>query len=114
MEIKQVSLSNLGKGAAAELFAEEFTKVLENIADVNTPAKSMREVSITVRIYPNEARDYATLEIVPSSKLAKTKAFESRMHIGVIAGKVLASEEEIKQPELITDNIRDIGKGRQA
>jgi len=114
VEIKQVSLSNLGKGAAAELFAEELKKVLENIADVNTPAKAMREVSITLRIYPTEARDYATLEIVPSSKLAKFKPFESRMHIGVIGGQVLASEEEIKQPELPMDNIRDINKGKQA
>ena len=36
------------------------------------------------------------------------------MHIGVIGGQVLASEEEIKQPELPMDNIRDINKGKQA
>ena len=114
MEIKQVSLANLGKGAAAEMFAEEMKKALENIADVNTLAKAVREVSITLRIYPSEARDYATIEIVPSSKLAKFKSFESRMHIGVIGGQVLASEEEIKQPELPMGNVTDITKGRQA
>ena len=112
--MSEVSLATLGRGAAAEMFAEEFKRVLENIADVNTPAKAVREVSLTVRIYPREERDFADLEIQSSSKLAKFKGFESHIHIGPVGGEVKAFEEVAKQQQLdLQEKVTDIEKGRK-
>jgi hypothetical protein len=113
-EMKEVQLSTLGKGAAAEMFAEEWKKAMENIADVNTPAKSVREVSLTVRIYPREERDFADIEIQSASKLAKFKGFESRVHIGTVGGVIKAYEETVKQGKLpLDDKVTDIAQGRK-
>lgn len=111
-EMKEVSLATLGKGAAAEMFAEEMKKVLENIADVNTPAKAVREVTLTVRLFPREERDFADIEISSASKLAKFKGFESRVHIGPVGGEVKAFEEVIRQQTLPLGNVTDIAAGR--
>jgi hypothetical protein len=112
--MKEVQLATLGKGAAAVMFAEEFKKALENISDVNTPAKAVREVSLTVRIYPREERDFADIEITSSSKLAKFKGFESRVHIGPVGGEVKAFEEVVKQAELdLSSKVTDINAGRK-
>lgn len=112
-EMKEVQLATLGKGAAAEMFAEEMKKVLENIADVNTPAKAVREVTLTVRLFPREERDFADIEITSAAKLAKFKGFESRVHIGPVGGEVKAFEEVVKQNTLPLDNVRDIAQGRE-
>jgi hypothetical protein len=112
--MKEVQLATLGKGAASEMFAEEWKKVMENIADCNTPAKAVREVSVTVRIYPREERDFADIEITSSSKLAKFKGFESRIHIGPVGGEVKAFEEVTKQAELdLSKKVTDISQGRK-
>jgi len=113
-EMKEVQLATLGKGAASEMFAEEWKKAMENVADVNTPAKAVREVTLTVRIYPREERDFADIEILSASKLAKFKGFESRIHIGPMAGEIKAFEEVIKQGKLDLDQkVTDINQGRK-
>ena len=114
-EFKEVSLSTLGKGAAADLFAEEFAKVLENIADVNTEAKAPREIRLSVKIIPRENRDFAAVKISCTSKLAALKQYETSVHMGVEGGKVRAFEEEIKQIPLdLESKVRDIAGGRKA
>jgi hypothetical protein len=112
-EFKEVSLSTLGKGAAAELFAEELGKVLENIADVNTEAKKPREVRLVVTIVPRETRDFAAVKVACTSKLAPLKQYETSMHMGIEGGKVRAFEEEIKQGKLDL-KVTNIEQGRQA
>jgi hypothetical protein len=114
-EFKEVSLSTLGKGAAAELFAEELGKVLANIADVNTDAKAPREIKLSVKIIPRETRDYAALKITCTSKLAALKQYETSVHMGIEGGRVKAFEEEIRQGKLdLDEKVRDISEGRKA
>jgi hypothetical protein len=113
-EFKEVSLSTLGKGAAAELFAEELGRVLENIADVNTEAKKPREVRLIVTIIPRETRDFAAVKVACTSKLAPLKQYETSVHMGIEGGRVKAFEENTKQPQLPLGNVTDITKGRQA
>jgi hypothetical protein len=113
-EFKEVSLSTLGKGAAAELFAEELGKVLENIADVNTEAKVPREIRLSVKIIPRETRDFAAVKVSCTSKLAALKQYETSVHMGVEGGRVKAFEEEVKQGKLdLNDKVRDIAQGRK-
>ena len=112
-EVKRVALATLGSGAASELFDAKMKEVLDNIADVNTPWKGARTITIQVKIHPNEARDYATLEITADAKLAKYKCYETHAHIGQEAGELVAFEEEVKQPQLplnVTEMPRAGGK----
>jgi hypothetical protein len=112
-EVKRIALSTLGSGAASELFDAKMKEVLDNIADVNTPYKAARTIVLTVKIHPNEARDYATLEISADAKLAKYKGYETHAHIGQEAGELVTFEEEVKQPQLplnVTEMPRAGGK----
>ena len=99
-EVKRVALATLGSGAESELFDAKMKEALENIADVNTPWKTARTIVLQVKIHPNEARDYATLEINATTKLASYKGYETHAHIGQEAGELVAFEEEVKQPDL--------------
>lgn len=112
-EIKRVALATLGSGAASELFEAKMKEVLENIADVNTPWKTARTITLQVKVHPNEERDYATLEINVVAKLAAYKGYETHAHIGQEAGELVAFEEEVKQPQLplnVTEMPRAGGK----
>lgn len=111
-DLKEVSLATLGKGAAAELFAEELGRVLENIADVNTEAKTVRELRLVIKIKPSEDRSFARATIACTSKLAALKQYETSMHMGIEGGKVAAYEESVQQSKLPLDNVTDITKGR--
>ncbi len=104
IESKRVSLESLAAGDAVALFQQEFQKVLANIADPNTPWKGARRVMLTVTIYPNEMRDYATVDVDCTSKLVKAKGVESHFFMGTEKGQVVAYEERVKQPELTDKN----------
>src|SRR5262245_46253480 len=87
-----VNLETLGSGACNELFDDAFQKVLDNIADVNTSAKTAREVNLKVILKPDEDRRFATIAIQASAKLAPAKPFATAVFIGRHGGKVVASE----------------------
>lgn len=107
-EVKRVALATLGSGAAAELFDAKMKEVLENIADPNTPWKNARVIRLEVKIYPNEARDYAAMEINATVRLAAYKGHEAHAHLGHESGELVAYEEEVKQPTLDLTNVREM------
>lgn len=53
---EKLSLVNLGGGAAVEMFDEALEKVLENILDPNTEAKTKRVITLKMTISPAENR----------------------------------------------------------
>ncbi len=114
-ELKQISLESLGRGAALELFSEEMRKVLENIADPNTPWKEPRIISMRVKITPStEERSGASVEISAVSRLAPYKPFGTYVLVGLEAGQVIAYENNPKQPELagLGESIKQEGMKR--
>ncbi|MEK4854821.1 replication terminator protein [Paenibacillus sp. FSL H7-0756] len=66
----EIKLESLADGSVSERFKQELAKVLTNIADPNTAAKAVRNVSVTLTIKPNEKRDTAEVSISATSKLA--------------------------------------------
>lgn len=66
----EIKLESLADGSVSERFKQELAKVLTNIADPNTSAKAVRNVSVTLTIKPNEKRDTAEVSISATSKLA--------------------------------------------
>ena len=101
---QHVTRLTLADGAAAELFQEEFQRVLENIGDVNTDPKAVREVHLRVRIKPNEMREVGSVTIDASSKLTPVKKAETVFYFGKRNGRVVAVENNPKQ--LTFDDIQ--------
>ena len=64
------TLDELMDGALTERFNYEMARVLQNVFDVNTKAKSKRQIQIVVDITPNERRDAADFRVDVRSKLA--------------------------------------------
>lgn len=101
MTNETVTLQNLGGGAAAEQFNHELNRVLENILDPNTRATAPREITLKVKIKPDDDRELADLEIHCASKLAAVKPYPTQIYIGVQrGGEVVATEYNPKQLHL--------------
>jgi hypothetical protein len=96
-EYKLLTLSSLGGGAVEEMFQEELFRVLKNIADPNTPAEVVREIRLQVKIKPNKAREVGGVVVVPSSKLAPMRHFDTTIYMGRHKGLLIAHEDNPKQ-----------------
>ena len=79
---EKISLINLGGGAAIELFDIELQKALDDIVDPNTKAGAVREVTLKVRIKPDEERNFGDLVIQCSSKVASLAPYPTKIVIG--------------------------------
>ncbi len=98
-------LENVGLGAVSEKFDDELLKVIDNVLDMNTEAKTQREVNIKIKIKPNpEDREMCEMEAIVSSKLAPTKTLISVLRVGVSEhGEVNAVEYTPKQGSLFEE-----------
>ncbi|HKX31346.1 MAG TPA: hypothetical protein VJ302_26915 [Blastocatellia bacterium] len=99
MSIQTVSLANLGDGSAVERFNYELQRVLNNISDPNTEAKTPREVTLKVKIKPNIDRDFSAVTIEVRSKLAAIRPVETSFHLSNVGAETVATEYNPKQEE---------------
>ena len=95
-----ISLESLNGGQIVALFDRELEKVLENIADENTPEKAARSISITIKIKPEEGRGSAVVEVASTSKLAPVKPSKSYAVFAFDGDKVTAYQSDPKQLKL--------------
>lgn len=93
----QITLSNIGGGAAVEKFEDEFRKVIANIMDPNTPASAKREVTIKVSIKPSVDRAFGPVTVSASSKLAPVRGYSTVAHFGMDGDEPVAFEDDPKQ-----------------
>lgn len=98
-----VNLETLGQGAAVERFNEQWDLALANIKDQNTSATAVREVTLKVKLRPNEDRDRVIVDIECAAKVAPPKTVGSLIYLGKLEGKIVASENNPKQPSLYRD-----------
>jgi hypothetical protein len=92
-----VTLGTLAHGAGEELFSEELQKVLKNIADPNTDAKSAREITLKVRFTPNDDRTMGDTIVTCASKLAPFRKVHTVVYLGRRDGAFVAVESNPKQ-----------------
>jgi hypothetical protein len=100
----RVSLATLGNGAAVEMFDAELQRILDNIIDPNTKPTAIRSATLTVKIKPDEDREWGSVDIQACSKLASVQAYPTQIIIGKQNGKGVATEHNPKQ----IDAFRDI------
>ncbi len=103
-----LKLQEIGHGVIAEKFEDELAKVVANIMDVNTEAKTVREITLKVKVKPEpEDRRDCDLEIISSCKLAPSKAYVSKLAVGLnrVTGEVGAEEVARLQPALFDEPV---------
>lgn len=96
----KVNLNTIGSGVLAELFEEDFSKILDNIGDENTKAEAVRELTLKIKIRPSENRGDAEIMITSSAKLAPVKPHKGILFMRRQSGKVVAFEPDTVQEEL--------------
>jgi hypothetical protein len=77
-----INLGNINEGAATEGFDIELSKVLANIADINTPATETRAITIKIAFKPSYDRCAIATEVKISSSLANIEKHESKIFMG--------------------------------
>jgi len=100
-----VSLATLGGGSAIERFDDELRRVLSNIIDPNT-TDGAREVTLKVKIKPNEDRDRCDVDVTCSSRICPAKSFSTMMFVGSTPSGAVATEHNPKQLQMDLDAAR--------
>jgi hypothetical protein len=95
-----IQLDTLNGGQIVALFDREFSKILENVADENTPEKAVRSLKIEIKIKPEEGRGSAVVEVSAQSKLAAVKPSKSFAVFAFDGDKVTAYQSDPKQLSL--------------
>lgn len=87
-----LSLANLKGGAVIEAFDEALTRVLRNIRDPNTKPTATREVTLKVKIKPDEDRYLNMVAVDITPKLAPDKSIFTQFIVEGRGGHVEAHE----------------------
>ena len=112
--MEKLSLATICDGTAVERFDYELQKVLENINDLNTDAEATREITLKVKIKPDENREMLKTEMSISSKPAGLSPVASIGMMGKdIHGNAEAHEyPRPKQQEIeFGENVTPMNKG---
>lgn len=100
IEYKKAQLATINKGAAPELFAEAFGKVLDNINDISTDANAVREIVMKFKIKPGKDRSTAKTTIECTTKLPGIIPHESHIFLGHEGNKPVAHVSNMSQQDL--------------
>lgn len=93
MSFENLNLENLDEGGALEAMNHELSKVLENILDPNTEAKTQRKVTLEVKLKGDENRNICGLSYQAKSTVAPLKPQEVQVIVDRDPqGKAVASE----------------------
>ena len=100
-ETIEINIGNINDGAMIEAFDIEFRKVLDNIADLNTPATATRTVTLTLVLKPHSDRVTIETEFRAVSKLASIEIHKSKCFMGKTeAGTFVAFTSDPRQMPL--------------
>lgn len=103
MELKELTLNEIGDGTIPELFAHELNKLLMNIDDPNTDPASVRKINIELIFVPSQNRDAAAIKISVTSKLAHTMPAGTTVHLYRKAGVLKACIIDPNQGNMFGD-----------
>ena len=93
------SLSDLMDGGPEERFNQELEKVWANVYDPNTDAKKPREVTLKIKIIPNERRDSCDFRVSVTAKLAPQVEMTQTVMLDLKAdGTIIATERTEQIP----------------
>ena len=97
-----LSLFNICRGAADEIFKREVDLVIDNIADVNTDSEQKRSIIMEFQFTPMKDRSGAAVSLKVRSKLAGVDPVDGTMFLVHRDGEVVAVPYDPRQEELFT------------
>ncbi len=103
MKTETVTLENLGRGAAAEMFQAELEKLAMNIMDPNTKADALRAITLKLKVRPAGDRMSCTVEISCDSKLAPAAPLETMLFVGQEQGRAVVTEYNPDQMQIFPE-----------
>lgn len=107
-----VNLVTLAKGAAVEQVNTAIEKCLDNCMDINAKQKKVREISLKIKMVPNEDRSSVGCKIDVDIKLAGPEGTTSVMFLARHKGKVVGVEHNPEQGDMFGD-IKNIKGGKK-
>ena len=105
-----LSLYNVCRGAADEIFQREVNLVIDNIVDVNTDCEQKRSIVMEFEFLPMKDRSGAAVSLKVKSKLAGVEPVEGTMFLTRRAGEVVAVPYDPRQEELFAQDIKETRK----
>jgi hypothetical protein len=98
IEDAALSLQNMFKGAAIEMFDRQLTRVYNNIGDINTDLNA-REITLKVKFTPAKDRSYVVINITcPPAKLSGQETIETSADLRLDErGRYFARERALNQ-----------------
>jgi hypothetical protein len=95
-----INLVTLAGGAAVERFDRELSRVLNNIADVNTDAEQVREITLKIKFKPTAEREHGLIavRVGAESKLAAAKAHGTGIYMVRTVSGFSAVNADPRQP----------------
>ncbi len=99
-EQEPVTLQNLYEGAALEAVNYELANVFANIQDPNTEATLQREVTLKIKIKPNQERGIAEVSFQAVPKLAPSKMVATTVLLDRVQGEYVGFEMQQGTGEL--------------
>ena len=93
----ELTLANLGNGAAVEKFNESLQSVIANVLDPNTEAKTKRRIVLEVTFVPDRDRDIGAVTVSCQARLAPTVSFRTQAYLGRDGDHFVAFENDPKQ-----------------
>ena len=97
----RITLDNMARGAAIELFDMELKKVLANLDDLNRDPKAVREINLTVKFTPTETPGIVVLDVQTKKKMPArngvrtTMIFEKDPHTEIIHAREFIQEKQV-------------------
>lgn len=81
MKAKQNSIVEMAKGAIMERIDYEMSRVIDNIADVNTKATAKRKITIVIELTPDDSRQNIQASATAKSTLAPTNPITTSLFV---------------------------------
>lgn len=99
---QMITLNNVARGMAGELFQRELKNVMKNIADTRTEATAPRKIIIEFEIRPDNQRHSNAIDVTAKSKLAAFAGVQGIMFTSLDnSGEPVATVTDPTQLELV-------------
>lgn len=105
------SIIQMAKGAIEERIDYEMAKIVENIRDESTKASAPRELTVKIKLTPDDKRETIQVSATASSKLQPTTPIVTALYMGTdLDGSIGAAE---MTPQIPGQRFADGGEQEQ-
>jgi len=106
------SILNIAEGGAVELFDLEMARVFKNLSNPNRTPDAEREITLTIKFKPTDAKSIIDTKISVKTKLAPRRTISTLMHVENGEGRELVAKQRSLfdyAAERIMPTVDDLG-----